>query len=937
MTLGTKLLLSFLIVGIAPFAVIGMLSVMKSSSALSSASFNQLKGVREIKRAQIEQFFKEREGDLNVLAETVNTLRGEAFRKLEAVGSIKGKQIEGYFNDRINLMQDVQKNLRFTGGVTEFSNAFAKGLQSPEYKAVFDKRFPGLKTFQQIFGFYDVFLIDMKGNVVFTVEKEGDWGGNVVTGSLKNSGLGKAFQEGKRDTAIIDFSWYEISNEPAGFIATPLKDDSGNILGVAAFQMSLKQINEIMQERTGLGKTGETYLVGSDLLMRSDSFLDPKFHSVKASFADPAKGKVDTEATKIAFSGKSGSDVIIDYNGNPVLSVWQPLNIPGIKWVAIAEIDVAEAFNPIDESGSEYYAKYVKSYGYYDLFLINPDGYVFYSAAKEADYQTNMVNGKYSSSGLGKLTRKVLESKKYEIQDFEPYAPSNDEPASFIAIPIVDKRDNELELIVSLQLSLEAINAIMQQREGLGQTGETYLVGPNKRMRSDSFLDPEFHSVKASFANPTKGSVDTEAARDALAGNTDENIIIDYNGNPVLSAYTPLKVGDVTWALLAEIDKSEAFEAVTAMEVLIAIIAVIGVIAIIITAVMIARSISNPINKIVESLRIGSEQVASASGEISSASQSLAEGATEQASSLEETSASLEQIASMTKQNADNALTANTMMSESRIRVSEGVSSMKEMVTAMDSIKESSGEISKIIKVIEEIAFQTNLLALNAAVEAARAGEHGKGFAVVAEEVRNLAQRSATASKDTATLIENAVTKANQGGEIVKKAAAALDSIAESSKKVGDLVGEIAAASKEQSSGIDQVNSAVSQMDQVTQKNAAVAEESASASEELNAQASSMDDSVGELYSLVNGQVMGHDQPKALLPKKGNGNKPAAAPVKKPAFRAEPRTVHNIQGLPKPAPAVRKAPAPKPAGQGAKDAVNPEDVIPLDDDDFKDF
>ena len=231
------------------------------------------------------------------------------------------------------------------------------------------------------------------------------------------------------------------------------------------------------------------------------------------------------------------------------------------------------------------------------------------------------------------------------------------------------------------------------------------------------------------------------------------------------------------------------------------------------------------------------EQVSSASQQISAGSQSLAQGANEQASSLEEVSSSLEEMSSMTKQNAENATQAKTLAGEANNNASQGKQAMDRMSDSINKIKASSDETAKIVKTIDEIAMQTNLLALNAAVEAARAGEAGRGFAVVAEEVRNLAQRSAEAAKNTANLIEESVKNAIDGVTIAGEVAKSFDAIAGSNAKVDNLITEIAAASQEQAQGIEQVNTGVAQMDKVTQQNAANAEESASASEELSSQA----------------------------------------------------------------------------------------------------
>ncbi len=253
----------------------------------------------------------------------------------------------------------------------------------------------------------------------------------------------------------------------------------------------------------------------------------------------------------------------------------------------------------------------------------------------------------------------------------------------------------------------------------------------------------------------------------------------------------------------------------------------------------------------------GTEQINSASSQVASSSQGLAQGASEQAASLEETSASSEEITSMTRKNAENSQSAAGMMSEVDQRITEGNHALGHMVTSMREITASSGKISKIIKVIDEIAFQTNILALNAAVEAARAGEAGMGFAVVADEVRNLAQRSAQAAKDTAALIEESIGKSNEGSTKLQQVTDVIQAITESATKVKTLVDEVSLGSQEQARGIEQISKAIAQMDQVTQGTAANAEESASASEEMSAQAEALNHIVEQLRTLVGGDGTG--------------------------------------------------------------------------------
>jgi len=298
----------------------------------------------------------------------------------------------------------------------------------------------------------------------------------------------------------------------------------------------------------------------------------------------------------------------------------------------------------------------------------------------------------------------------------------------------------------------------------------------------------------------------------------------------------------------------------------------------------IGRGINKVLNALADSLGQSASEVASASQQIANAGQSLASGASEQAASLEETSSSLEELSAMTNKNAEAAQQATNLADDARGAAGKGNDAMSKMSGAIHDIEKSAQDTAKIIKVIDEIAFQTNLLALNAAVEAARAGEAGKGFAVVAEEVRNLAMRSAEAAKNTAAMIETSVSSARNGVTIAGTVGERLAEIVQKSDKVGSLIAEIAASSGEQTKGIAQINTAVTQMDKVTQSGAANAEESAAASEELSAQAQQMKSMVNELLQLVRGaratQVSTPTSTPSLRKPQASATKSASKPSK---------------------------------------------------------
>jgi methyl-accepting chemotaxis protein len=309
-------------------------------------------------------------------------------------------------------------------------------------------------------------------------------------------------------------------------------------------------------------------------------------------------------------------------------------------------------------------------------------------------------------------------------------------------------------------------------------------------------------------------------------------------------------------------------------------------------ALAIIRSTTRALGAVSGALVTTARGTADASVQLAASSQALAEGCSEQGSAVEETSAAIEEMSAMIRTTADNAEKAKQLAAEARAAAQAGVGTMREMNEAMRAITASSEEVAKIVRNIDEIAFQTNILALNAAVEAARAGDAGSGFAVVADEVRSLAQRSATAAKETAARIETAIADSRRGSESCRRMADSLEAITERVRAADGLVAEIATAAQEQAQGVRQVTTAIAQMDQVTHGNAARAEESAGAAEQLKAQAGTMERTVAALRALVGGARA------AAAPRLPGGT---AAPPRLPAT---------------PRPSVPRIPMPQPPGPG---------------------
>ncbi len=802
-----KLLVSLLGLALLPLIVLGLVSHLISSGALMDQAFDGLRAAETNKSIAVSNHFEGRRGDMNALVDTANTLRSKAFDQLASMQRLKKTLVESYFMERMNDVRVMGESPSAIEALRAFERVSA-AVGGPSWREVEQAHGPYFVEFNDAYAYYDTYLVSADGTVLYSVAQKADLGTNLLTGDLSESPAGKAFQKGTNGVAFQDFEPYApAETDAAAFVAAPIRSGD-RVQGVILVQVSVDQIDFIMQERTGMGRSGETYLVGPDRLFRSNSI-----HIAEPTVINPAF-VVDTEGVNQALAGESGQGVTINYRGEYVLSSWTPVRIQDVQWAMVAEIDVTEAFVPgVGGEEPDFFTQYAREYDYADLGLLNPDGYLFYTVDQGLDFRTNMLTGPYKDTNLGRLVRRVLDTRAFGMADFAPYAPSDNRPAAFYAMPIIF--DDQVELVVFARLSADIIDRIMSQRAGQGETAESYLVGPDNLWRSNSrFL--EQLGVQSTVLNP-EVPVDTPAARRALAGETGTEVIRNYQGRKVLSSYAPMTVfppteanpEGVRWAVISEIGYDEVRQPILNLAGIGLLILVLVGALVVFGALLLSRGLTRQvdhINTTFEEIGMGNFK---ARAPVTS-NDELGEMAESLNAMLDNTLALIQ-----SSEERDAMQSSIMRLLEEISGLAEGDLTVRAEVTEdftgaiADSFNEMAEQLGRVVRNVKDVTIQVSATSRDvsastenlARTSETQSSQVSQAIAAIDAMAASIGQVAQNASRSTG-VSEQSTKHAKEGAEAVRRTTAAMESIrdhvqetaraikrlGESSQEVGNIV-----------------------------------------------------------------------------------------------------------------------------------------------------
>ncbi|MFW5498639.1 MULTISPECIES: methyl-accepting chemotaxis protein [unclassified Maridesulfovibrio] len=767
MSLKLKLITFCVAIGLIPLIVVGTLSVNMASNALSAQAFGQLESVRDAKKKNLQD------------------LVNKWFHEVKLFSNVK----EVY--NAVGLIGEYALEYEIPGQPLD--------ITSDEYKEVHQYAATPFIPFVKTLGYDDAILINDYGRVLLSIKKEKDLGADLKKGQYKNTNLARAFEKAvKGEIVFADFEPYApMGGAPIAFICAPVRSHAGDIQGVVALRIPLKEINSIMTLRTGMGETGESYLVGPDFLMRSDSELNPD-RSVSSSFENPDKGRVQSVAVKLALEGKSNTDIIEDVNDNDHLVAYTPIEIGKKRWALISEIHKEEAFKAVTTLRT--FALIISGITAIIVVLVT---LIFLRSSilgpleRIETFVTSIAGGEFKASLEGKFKseiKKLADGIQAMVAELKNKLGFSQGMLDGMTVPC---------LISDTKANISYINQPLCELLESGKSCESWIGRP----------------VKDLLQAPT-------GEKGILTRCLDER-------HPIVNIERRLKTKKDNYRDV-RIDAAPLYDLDNEL---------IGGFAIIID-LSDMKAKEEQINEqhkvmveITEKAQSISKYLTKGASEIETQVDQVSTNTEKQFDRIEYSSQAITEMNQTLLNSVTNAENAADQAKQTRVRAEDGMQTMTETSVAIDQLQslsdtvknnmhklgEQSQSIGGIIGVINDIADQTNLLALNAAIEAARAGEAGRGFAVVADEVRKLAEKTMQSTREVEEAIkgiqdsaksnientDQTVEAVEHASELVEKSVQAFQEISGMSVDTATEIEKIAQATDQQSEAHDQIHKSV--------------------------------------------------------------------------------------------------------------------------------